>query len=169
MMPGTYFVEVTATNDGGATTFTKVFEDDVDDFQGTIGASPARDAAGPGRVIASPNADLNIVSNRAAEPVGSNGYSPAAFNTLNAEGKNPQLANGVQDVINQIQAKCQAKGGPISVALVGHGVPGAIQIGNTRITLSPRPNTNDMTPAQFQTAIDKIAAGGNLKRSASKR
>jgi hypothetical protein len=34
-------------------------------------------------------------------------------------------------------------------------------IGNTRITNDPRPNTNHITPAQFQAAIDKIAAGPN--------
>jgi len=67
----------------------------------------------------------------------------------------------VQGVINQIQAACQAKGGPISVTLVGHGASGAVQIGNTRITTSPRPGTNDITPAQFQAAIDQIAAGPN--------
>lgn len=153
---GTFFVEITAESNG--VQFTRIFEDDVDDFQGGIGA---RDPTRAGRVIASPNANLNLVSNRAFEPLGSNGYSPAAFLTLQSEGKNPQLVNGVQNAIAQIQARCQAAGGPISVALVGHGVPGAIQIGNTRITLNPRPNTNDMTPAQFQAAIDRVAAGPN--------
>jgi hypothetical protein len=161
MLPGTYFVDVTATDNGGKTTFSKIFEDDVNDLQGSIGSSPARDPAGAGRIVASPNADLNIVSNTASEPSGTNGYSSAAFQTLTAEGKNPVLANNVQSVINSIQAACRAKGGPISVAVVGHGVPGAIQIGNTRITNTPRAGTNDITPAQFQAAIDKIAAGPN--------
>jgi len=163
-LPGTYFVDVTATDNGGATTFTKIFEDNVNDFQGAIGSAP--DPAGAGRVVASPNANLNIVSNPASEPPGTNGYSAAAFSTLQNEGKNPAYANNVQSVINQIQTACQAAAaagrGPISVALVGHGVPGAIQIGSTRITNNPRGGASgDITPAQFQAAIDKIAAGPN--------
>ena len=127
-----------------------------------------RDKTKPERVIATPNADLSIVSNPAAEPAGTNGYSGAAFLTLKAAGKNPQLANSTQSVIDQIQAACKAKGGPISVTLVGHGASGAVQIGNTRITTSPRPNTTDITPAQFQAAIGKIAAGPNAGKQCVK-
>lgn len=156
---GSYFVEVTAKN-ADDTTFSKIFEDGVDDFQGALPGQP-RDRTKPGRVIATPTADLSIVSNPAAEPAGTNGYSRAGFLTLQQAGQNPQLANTVQSVIDQIQAACTAKGGPISVTLVGHGDSGAVQIGNTRITTNPRPMTTDLTPAQFQAAIDKIKDGPN--------
>jgi hypothetical protein len=147
--PGTYFVEVTAEQNG--VTFSKVFEDAVDDYVGAIGATP--DPTQPGRVIASPNAALNLVSNDGTA------YNNAAFATLTSEGKNVQRTNSVQNAIAQIQAACRARGGPISVALVGHGVPGAISIGNTWITLNPRPNSNDLTPAQFQAAVDTMNDG----------
>ncbi len=156
---GSYFVEVAAQDNNGVT-FSKIFEDGVDDFQGSLPGQP-RDRTQPGRVIATPSADLSIVSNPAAEPAGTNGYSGAAFLTLQAAGRTPQLANSTQGVIAQIQAACQAKGGPITVTLVGHGASGAVQIGNTRITTNPRPNSTDVTPAQFQAAIDLIAAGPN--------
>lgn len=160
---GTYFVKVTAEQNG--VTFSSIFEDDVADSLGGLPGQP-RDRTLPGRVIATPTADLSIVSNPASEPAGTNGingigYSGAGFLTLQQAGQNPQLANSVQSVINQIQAACQAKGGPISVTLVGHGASGAVQIGNTRITNTPRANSNDVTPAQFQAAIDTIAQGPN--------
>ena len=153
---GTYFLEVTAERAG--VSFTKIFEDDVDDFQGSLPGAP-RDPTKAGRVIASPTADLSLVSNSTKEPAGTNGYSSAAFKTLQTEGKNPKLANSVADVISQIQAACKAKGAPISVTLVGHGASGAVQIGSTLITTKPRAGTTDMTPADFQKAIDKDPTG----------
>lgn len=159
---GSYFVEVTAKK-ADNTTFTKIFEDGVDDFQGGLPGQP-RDRTKPGRVIPTPKADLSIVSNPAKEPLGTNGYSQAGFLTLQQAGQNPQKADTVQDVINRIQAACQANGGPISVTVVGHGASGAVQIGDSRITNAPpRPGKGDMTPAAFQAAIDNMNDGSGRR------
>ena len=159
---GSYFVEVTAKK-ADNTTFTRIFEDGVDDFQGGLPGQP-RDRTKPGRVIPTPQADLSIVSNPAKEPLGTNGYSQAGFLTLQQAGQNPQKADTVQDVINRIQAACQAKGGPISVTIVGHGASGAVQIGDSRITNAPpRPGKGDMTPADFQAAIDNMNDGSGRR------
>jgi hypothetical protein len=149
---GTYFVEIIAQNSGGQ--FTKIFKDLVDDFAGDdLALGVVEDP--PQRTIASPNAQLLLVSNDTV-----NGYSPAALATLRAEGKNVVSVSTLAEAIAAIRAESTRVGRRISVVLVGHGTPGTIRIGtqfiaNADITLPGNPVR--MTPKQFQTQIDQFA------------
>ena len=144
---GQYFVEVSAEKDG--VEFTRIFHDQVDDFFEEDPPKAPKDKASVSRVIASPTADLIIVSD--GDPR-DNGANRDAFETLTKQKKNVQKANSLDAAIKLISDEFKKNGDKkISIVLIGHGRPGSIKIGKQRINNDP---DSDMTPDKFQKLID---------------
>jgi hypothetical protein len=147
---GQYLVNITFQT--GAGTMSQIFDDEVDDFPLVDPPKVPKDTAGPSRRIATPNADLVLVSTQDPNFNDGNVLDTSAQIWRDA-GRNVQRVDSLAAAKNAIQAAFVANGNKkISVILDGHGRPGSIKIGTERIN-----NDNDgtMTPAQFQSMIDQ--------------
>jgi hypothetical protein len=136
--PGSYFVRLVS---GGQSSFLYFQIDD-----GWFPIDGNSQVSGPERQWTPPPADLNVVSQ------GEDDAGQAAV-TNRAAGLprpgNTVRADDIDSVVNAIKKASQNAGHKISVNLVGHGAPGAIQFGNEIIG-----DAFNMTAKEFQKEID---------------
>jgi hypothetical protein len=136
--PGSYFVRLVS---GGQSSFLYFQVDD-----GWFPIDGNNQVAGPERQWTPPPADLNVVS-QGEDDAGEAAVTNRAAGLLPPG--NTMRADDIDSVVNAIKKASQAAGHKISVNLVGHGAPGAIQFGNQIIG-----DGFNMSAKEFQKEID---------------
>jgi hypothetical protein len=136
--PGSYFVRLVS---GGQSNFVYFQVDD-----GWFPIDGNNQVAGPERQWTPPPADLNVVS-QDEEDAGQAAVTNRAAGLLPPG--NTVRAGDIDSVVDKIKKASQAAGHKISVNLVGHGAPGAIQFGNEIIG-----DGFNMSAKEFQKEID---------------
>ena len=140
---GSYFVRLTDVNGNSVLSYVQVDDQWIPDGAAPVGPS------GPERRIATPKADVNVVSKTESTPEKQKAVDNAAA-ALAADGQTVVRADSVDAVVAAIKAAYDANGKKkVTVSLVGHGAPGRIKIGGERIG-----DGFTISVADFQKKID---------------